>query len=134
MKKEIKKKKGVIDKKVTEEFDKEEFEKIGAELLKLDNQVNEQLKKRKKEDKKYIVLKIIFILSIIITLCSIIIRFYLLSDIDYEKYKFIILISRYVTLVFIPIIFTVKMKLDFRKLDLEIEIFNEMNEKGEINE
>ena len=117
-----------------EEFDKEEFEKIGAELLKLDNQVNEQLKKRKKEDKKYIVLKIIFILSIIITLCSIIIRFYLLSDIDYEKYKFIILISRYVTLVFIPIIFTVKMKLDFRKLDLEIEIFNEMNEKGEINE
>ena len=117
-----------------EEFEKEEFEKIGAELLKLDNQVNEQLKKRKKEDKKYIVLKIIFILSIIITLCSIIIRFYLLSDIDYEKYKFIILISRYVTLVFIPIIFTVKMKLDFRKLDLEIEIFNEMNEKGEINE
>ncbi len=112
----------------------EEFEKIGAELLKLDNQVNEELKKRKKEDKKYIVLKIIFILSIIITLCSIIIRFYLLSDIDYEKYKFIILISRFVTLVFIPIIFTVKMKLDFRQLDLEIEIFNEMNEKGEINE
>ena len=117
-----------------EEFEKEEFEKIGAELLKLDNQVNEELKKRKKEDKKYIVLKIIFILSIIITLCSIIIRFYLLSDIDYEKYKFIILISRFVTLVFIPIIFTVKMKLDFRQLDLEIEIFNEMNEKGEINE
>ena len=117
-----------------EEFEKEEFEKIGAQLLKLDNQVNEELKKRKKEDKKYIVLKIIFILSIIITLCSIIIRFYLLSDIDYEKYKFIILISRFVTLVFIPIIFTVKMKLDFRQLDLEIEIFNEMNEKGEINE
>lgn len=117
-----------------EEFEKEEFEKIGAELLKLDNQVNEELKKRKKEDKKYIVLKIIFILAIIITLCSIIIRFYLLSDIDYEKYKFIILISRFVTLVFIPIIFTVKMKLDFRQLNLEIEIFNEMNEKGEINE
>ena len=117
-----------------EEFDKEEFEKIGAELLKLDNQVNEELKKRKKEDKKYIVLKIIFILAIIITLCSIIIRFYLLSDIDYERYKFIILISRFVTLVFIPIIFTVKMKLDFRQLNLEIEIFNEMNEKGEINE
>ena len=117
-----------------EEFEKEEFEKIGAELLKLDNQVNEELKKRKKEDKKYIVLKIIFILAIIITLCSIIIRFYLLSDIDYERYKFIILISRYVTLVFIPIIFTVKMKLDFRQLNLEIEIFNEMNEKGEINE
>ena len=73
-------------------------------------------------------------MSIIITLCSIIIRFYLLSDIDYEKYKFIILISRFVTLVFIPIIFTVEMKLDFRQLDLEIEIFNEMNEKGEINE
>ena len=117
-----------------EEFEKEEFEKIGAELLKLDNQVNEELKKRKKEDKKYIVLKIIFILAIIITLCSIIIRFYLLSDIDYERYKFIILISRFVTLVFIPIIFTVKMKLDFRQLNLEIEIFNEMNEKGEINE
>lgn len=117
-----------------EEFEKEEFEKIGAELLKLDNQVNEQLKKRKKEDKKYVVLKIIFILSIIITLCSITIRFYLLSDIDYEKYKFIILISRFVTLVFIPIFFTVKMKLDFRKLELEIEIFNEMIEKGEINE
>lgn len=117
-----------------EEYCNEEFEKIGAELLKLDNQVNEQLKKRKKEDKKYIVLKIIFILSIIITLCSIIIRFYLLSDIDYEKYKFIILISMFVTLFSILMIFIVGTKLDFRKLDLEIEILNEMNEKEEINE
>ena len=115
-----------------EKYCNEEFEKIGAELLKLDNQVNEQLKK--KEDKKYIELKIIFILSIIITLCSIIIRFYLLSDIDYEKYKFIILISRFVTLFSILMIFIVGTKLDFRKLDLEIEILNEMNEKGEINE
>ena len=79
-------------------------------------------------------LKIIFILSIIITLCSIIIRFYLLSDIDYEKYKFIILISMFVTLFSILMIFIVGTKLDFRKLDLEIEILNEMNEKEEINE